>query len=42
MGDYESESGRGIASPETLFLILILLLSGTFGGPRRRRRRCND
>ena len=32
MGDYSSE---GIGSPETLFLILILLLLGTFGSKRR-------
>ena len=37
MGDYSC--GRGVASPETLFLILILLMLGTFGTGRRRR--CN-
>ena len=34
MGDYDAEHA-GIASPETMFLILILLLLGTFGGKRR-------
>ena len=37
MGDYSSEQ-VGITSPETLFLILILLLSGTFGSGGRKRR----
>ena len=35
MGDYES-SQYGVSSPETLFLILILLLTGTLGGRRRK------
>ena len=35
MGDYEtSGKGRGLLSPTTLFLILILLLTGTLGGKR--------
>jgi len=42
MGDYESESHVGVASPETLFLILILLMLGTFGRRRRRRRKPYD
>ena len=33
MGDYGAE--HGASSPETLFLILILLLLGTFGGTKR-------
>ena len=32
MGDYD----RGVASPETMFLILILLMTGTFGRGRKR------
>ncbi len=35
MGDYEtSGKGHGLLSPTTLFLILILLLTGTLGGKR--------
>ena len=41
MGDYSSE-GVGVSSPETLFLILILLLTGTLGGGRRRKRPYDD
>ena len=41
MGDYSSEQA-GVSSPETLFLILILLLSGTFGTGRGRKRRYDE
>ena len=38
MADYETEDfGVGFLSPATLFLILILLMTGTLGGGRRRK-----
>ena len=37
MGDFGLE-GSGYLSPETLFLILILLLTGTLGGGSRIRK----
>jgi hypothetical protein len=37
MDDFVTE-GAGFASPETLFLILILLLTGTLGGGGKKRR----